>query len=253
MSAVCNGIEVQDVLYQSRNPTRRYLHRRRKTWVLRQIEAWAPRTAGRVALEVGPGSGVYLPSLSRRFVSVVASDVMFAFLDRARLLSAQYDNLSIKQDDIARTSHQAGSMDLVLCTEVVEHIPQVERVIPSLAGLLAPDGVLILTTPQAWSTVEVCARLLRCPGVPWLLRRVYGEPVDNLHHVSLHTAAQLQRRIADAGLSVVASDQFSFYVPGLAEAGGRRAARLARGAESFVGRYLPGLLWTQAYVLRRRA
>lgn len=252
-AAVCNGMDVQDVLYQSRNPTRRYLHRRRKSWVLQQLESWAPRTAGRVALEVGPGSGVYLPSLCRRFNRVVASDVMPEFLARARTLGERYDNIHIEQDDIVRTQLPAGSMDLVLCTEVLEHIPQVDTVLPSLAGLLAPEGVLILTTPQAWSTVEICARVLRCPGMPWLLSRIYREPVDHVHHVSLHTAAQLQRRIVDAGLDVVAFERFALYLPVVGELGGRSAARLARRTESFVARHLPGLLWTQAYVLRRRA
>ncbi len=43
-----------------------------------------------------------------------------------------------------------ASYDAVLCTEVLEHVPDPSRLLQEIARLLKPDGVLILTTPQTW-------------------------------------------------------------------------------------------------------
>lgn len=247
----CSGLEVQDALYASGNPTRRRLHRRRRNWILGRIAAWTPRTAGGAALEVGPGGGGCLPDLCRRFTRVVASDVAEPFLQRARSLAGRFANLAVAADDIAATRHASASFDLVLCSEVLEHLPRPQPALAGLARVLAPGGVLILTTPQAWSTVELGGRLLHLPGVPWLLRRLYREPVEDLRHVSLCTAGRLRRRFAAAGLAVVESARFGLYLPLLAECGGRWGSRRAASLEDAVARAAPGLLWTQAYVLRR--
>jgi SAM-dependent methyltransferase len=42
------------------------------------------------------------------------------------------------------------SYDAVLCTEVLEHVPDPNRLFREIARLLEPGGVLILTTPQTW-------------------------------------------------------------------------------------------------------
>ncbi len=65
-------VALQDTLYDSRNPTRRWLHRSRRAYIEEAIEAAGP---GQSALEVGPGSGVYLPALQRSFVEVTAADI----------------------------------------------------------------------------------------------------------------------------------------------------------------------------------
>jgi SAM-dependent methyltransferase len=43
-----------------------------------------------------------------------------------------------------------ASYDAVLCTEVLEHVPNPGRLFREITRLLRPGGVLILTTPQTW-------------------------------------------------------------------------------------------------------
>jgi SAM-dependent methyltransferase len=57
---------------------------------------------------------------------------------------------------------ELGKYDFVICADVLEHIPQpLEPVLRTLAGLLKPSGVLILTVPYTLdeSTVESFANL----------------------------------------------------------------------------------------------
>lgn len=40
--------------------------------------------------------------------------------------------------------------DAVLCTEVLEHVPEPDSLFREIVRLLKPDGALVLTTPQTW-------------------------------------------------------------------------------------------------------
>ena len=244
-------LELQDTLYASRNPTRRWLHQERKAWIetgLRRAAAGGARTA----VEVGPGSGVYLPLLCELCDEVVAADVEEAFLARARELAAERPNLRVVRDDV--TAPALGTFDLVLCTEVLEHVPDPPAALCGLRRLLAPGGTLVLSTPQRHSTVEVAGRVAFRPGVLQLLRLVYREPVLPMGHVSLMTERSLRAALAEAGLTVVASAKTGLYLPLAAEAGGERARRAAeRLARRIRGTRLDALLWTQLYELRADA
>ena len=85
-------VSLQGTLYTSRNPTRRWLHTTRRDLVIDAIRT-APVGNTNRALEVGPGSGVYLPSLCERFRSVVALDVEEAHLAQLRKTVGERRNL----------------------------------------------------------------------------------------------------------------------------------------------------------------
>lgn len=51
--------------------------------------------------------------------------------------------------DITAISEPDGSFDAILCSEVLEHIPEPTRALDEFARLLRPGGVLILTAPFA--------------------------------------------------------------------------------------------------------
>ncbi|TMQ57132.1 MAG: methyltransferase domain-containing protein [Candidatus Eisenbacteria bacterium] len=52
----------------------------------------------------------------------------------------------------------AQRYDFVLCTEVVEHTARPRRVIQNLAAVLAPEGVAVVTLPNAFSMPYALAR-----------------------------------------------------------------------------------------------
>jgi ubiquinone/menaquinone biosynthesis C-methylase UbiE len=49
--------------------------------------------------------------------------------------------------DIINIPEPGQSFDAILCTEVIEHIPDPAKVFPEFARLLKPGGVLIITAP----------------------------------------------------------------------------------------------------------
>jgi len=242
-------VEFQRRLYEDPNPTRRGLHSIRRDWVLNQATANS-KVNDRV-LEVGVGCGVFTEALAAASRRVSAVDINPAFLDNVAGLKAV--NIHLKD---ATYPLELGDHDLAICSEVLEHVPpeRSQAMLDSLHDALRPGGTLVLTTPQRFASVELVARLFKFKPILALARRLYGS-ADELGHINLLTAGQLEQQIVKAGFTIATHRRFGFYLPVIAEFAGRPGAALLRGIESAI-RPLPvvrGLLWTQAYVLRRAA
>jgi 2-polyprenyl-3-methyl-5-hydroxy-6-metoxy-1,4-benzoquinol methylase len=248
------SLENQLSFYDSSNPTRRALHSDRKRWVTAAVRRAAAELvpARRIAMEIGPGAGLVLPVLAAEFADVIAVDLNPAFLEAAEAVRSAHPNLRVIAADATRPIAGVDAADLVLCSEVLEHVPEPGRFVAGLARLLAPGGVLVLTTPQRFSTVELAGRLLGKPGIRQLVQRLYGEAVVDLGHISLRTSRQVAEMLAASGLDVLEHTTLGCYVPGVAELGGERARRFEAWLERRVrGTRLTGMLWTQCWVARR--
>ena len=248
------SLEHQLSFYASSNPTRRELHGARKDWVTaavrRSATSLVPSRA--VAVEVGPGAGLALPVLAGEFGTVFAVDINPAFLRAAEALRREHPNLTVIAGDAMNPIPAVDPADLVLCSEVLEHVPAPGRFVAGLSRRLTPGGVLVLTTPQRYSTVELAGRLLGKPGVKQLVGRFYGEAVVDLGHISLRTARQVEDMLLAAGLEIVDHTTIGCYLPGIAELGGERASHLETWlARRWKGSRLASLLWTQCWIAKR--
>jgi 2-polyprenyl-3-methyl-5-hydroxy-6-metoxy-1,4-benzoquinol methylase len=237
-----------ETLYSSRNPTRRWLHCTRRDWIIAKLRECAHIRPGR-ALEVGFGAGVYLPALCENYREVVASDLDQAHLNHARPLTVKYPNLRLVTDDITTSCLPERSFDLVLCSEVLEHIPGTARVLSGIRARLAPDGTLIISTPQRHSLMELACRFAFMPGVIGLVRRIYGEAVFETGHVNLMTQRELTAALSAAGFHIRETFKSGMYIPLVAEFTGGAGQRCAQWLEHRIRRGpLSWALWTQYYV-----
>ncbi len=239
-------VALQETLYTSRNPTRRWLHVTRREWVEAAI---ADAGAGEAALEVGPGSGVYMPALRAAFTEVAAIDVEPAHLEH---VADRYPDVHTVLGDVTAPPDGLGPFDLILCSEVVEHIPDSAAALRGIASMLSPGGTLILSTPQRYSPLEVASKVAFLPGIVSLVRAVYREPVLEQGHINLMTRETVRRQIRAAGFRVEREFLSGMYLPFVAEFGGRPGLRLEQALERLLrGSPLSWLLWTQYYVAKR--
>lgn len=242
-------LQHQQTLYESRNPTRRWLHCSRRDLIVDWIERKVPK--GAAAIEVGPGSGVYLPVLARRFDRVLALDCERVYLENAESLRAQFPNIEARVDDVTGSSTPSASTDFVLCTEVVEHIRRSDLALAEIRRVLKTGGLLLLSTPQRWSILETTARMALSPVLIGLTRVVYREPVLEMGHINLMTASTVRKQLATAGFEVLETYKSGLYVPLVAELCGTLGTKVLQATERGIRNTpLDFALWTQFYLAR---
>lgn len=197
--------------YEDPNPTRWYLHNHRKDWIIAQLDRFVhPKTK---VLEIGVGCGIFTRWLRQRGANVTATDVNDTFLSNV----AHIDGVSTVCGD---ASEDLGfrDFDLLLCSEVIEHVePANSQIfIQRMFDALRPGATAIVSTPQRYSSVEILARLFRFPAFLWLVRAIYGT-VEELGHINLLTRQQFEQQITRAGFLIETEDLLGLYIPIIAE------------------------------------
>ncbi|MGY8635583.1 class I SAM-dependent methyltransferase [Bradyrhizobium sp. 14AA] len=250
MATSADLVSEQWTLYCSSNPTRRWLHGARRAWITDAVRRFAQRK-GR-AVEIGPGSGIYIPMLKEVFFEVYVVDCERVYLEPIEARYAEDAAVHIELDDITASRLPEAHFDLVLCSEVVEHIPDSRAAFLHIARILKPGGILVLSTPQRYSFLELTARVALSKWLIWLARLVYRETVLEMGHINLMTDTTVQAQLAAAGLEVIARHKGGLYLPGIAEFLGVFGQRIAARLECLIrNTRLDGVLWTQYYIAGR--
>ena len=106
---------------------------------------------GKTALDVGCGAGLLAEPLARLGANVTAID------PAAELIAAARDHAAGQGLEIAyrvaAIEGLEGTFDLITSMEVIEHTADPQQFLNDLAKRLAPNGLLMLSTPNAtaWS------------------------------------------------------------------------------------------------------
>jgi SAM-dependent methyltransferase len=117
-----------------------------------------PPGGGRV-LEVGVGSGVLVPTLTRRYSDYTGTDLTLApGLDK---LVASGCRASFRSADLLREGDlPADGFDVVVCFSVLEHIRDCDGAARGLARVLAPKGTLVTGYPMVSRLMSGAFRLI---------------------------------------------------------------------------------------------
>jgi len=196
--------------------------------------------------------GTYLPKLAEHYKFVDAADISAEFIGCARELADIHKNIKVIKDDITESEIPGATYDLVLCTEVIEHIVNSRAALKHMHRILKPGGVLILSTPQRYSILELTCKIAFLPVVIDVVRVIYGEAVGETGHINLLTAKEARSQIDDAGFSICESYMSGLYLPLISEFMGKIGLSIERAAEEYLKKKaITGLLWTQYYVAAR--
>lgn len=131
-------------------------------WALREHILRQNGAGKKKILEVGSGLGYLTYALNKGGFSATGIDVSAkAVAEANQTFGRHYFTASVDQ----YAAEKEGRYDLVIGTEVIEHVPDVIGFVKGCARLLAADGELFLTTPNR----DAC-----CADIPW---DVEGPPV----------------------------------------------------------------------------
>jgi len=113
--------------------------------------AFAARWAsGRRALDVACGEGYGSGLLSQVATHVIGVDIDAATLAHARQRYANQGNCTFVEGSAAALPIGNSSIDIVVSFETIEHLPAEDqpRMLAEFARVLAPDGLLVLSSPN---------------------------------------------------------------------------------------------------------
>jgi 2-polyprenyl-3-methyl-5-hydroxy-6-metoxy-1,4-benzoquinol methylase len=122
---------------------------------------------GKIVLDFGCGNGAQTAEFMQDECKIVALDVdegdlrelsrHFRSQKGSSVLPVRYDGLSVPVAD--------ASVDVVLCYEVIEHVPDERQALREIRRVLKPGGEVVLSVPnKAWVFETHGARL---PVLPW--------------------------------------------------------------------------------------
>jgi SAM-dependent methyltransferase len=119
-------------------------------WLYRhrlQMGLYLLPAGGRRVLEVGVGSGVLVPTLTRHFPEYTGTDLTLA--PRLEALVAPGCRAEFRRADLLRDGDlPADHFDTIVCFSVLEHIADAEAAARTLARALAPGGTLVAGYPM---------------------------------------------------------------------------------------------------------
>ena len=147
-------------------------------------------------IDVGAGAGRHSYEALRRGADVTAFD-----LDEVELKGVDQMFEAMRAEgqvpDVARGTVQAGTIldmpyadgtfDVVLASEILEHVPEDDQAIAELERILAPGGTLAVTVPRHWPEA-VC----------WALSDEYH--ANEGGHIRIYRASALDAKLRSRGL-----------------------------------------------------
>ena len=114
--------------------------RRRRALLLRDLEP------GERVLDLGCGAGRFVAALRDAGADPVGVELAEAALQRARRNVPGADLRRVTADGSLPLGH--GEVDLVWCSEVLEHVPDTIALLTEVRRVLRPGGRLLVTVPD---------------------------------------------------------------------------------------------------------
>lgn len=170
--------------YGYENPFLRETFWRRLVVMNRLLERHARDRSS--CLDLGTGSGAFLPTLSRHFAEVVAVDQNVS--DAANVVAAHgLANVTLRQCDVLAEPFGRGEFKAIVAADVLEHFPATESIAGRLLDWLADDGVLVTSLPtESW--------------IYLLLRKVFGVEKPKDHYFS---GAEVEATLTRTGFTAL--------------------------------------------------
>ncbi len=157
--------------------------------------------SGKRALDVGCGAGLLAEPLARLGASVTGLDAAPANIAVA-VAHAQGQGLAIDYRATPVEQVSDSGYDLVTSMEVIEHVADPAAFVRALAAKLAPDGLMILSTPNRTPMSRLAMITIG--------ESIGGIPKGTHDWAKFITPDELTALLEDAGLEVTDSSGLAF-------------------------------------------
>lgn len=160
----------------------------RRFAVWSRLSALAPKEG--IVFDIGCGRGITLSFLARRKPSakLYGLDLDAEEIEYARKICAPYPNVTLKIGDITQYD-LPRNLDLILCIDTLEHLPEPFAVIGKFSRSLKPGGYLLLHTPHI--------------PTKYFLKNEHPRWEDPGHCIDGFTRSELEGNLSSFGLQII--------------------------------------------------
>jgi SAM-dependent methyltransferase len=147
---------------------------------------------GASVLDIGCGEGRHchgIQKLTQARAIGVELDTASLRIAAARSRDLPGARAAFQQADAGRLPFADAAFDAAICSEVLEHVPDMGQVIAEAARVIKPGGIFAVTVPRAWPE-RIC----------WMLaagKNGYADQPGG--HIRIIDAARLRQLVAGAG------------------------------------------------------
>jgi len=175
---------------------------KRARYILHEVEKQKPKKI----LDIGCGRGFYIKSLSLfNFTKEICGiDLNPLYVEKAKKSYPDNKRIRVKTGTIIDLPYPDEYFDFIICSEILEHVPDDKKALRELRRVLKYNGKLLVTVPNLyfpffWDPVN------------WLLMRLFHTHVHKdiwwlagiwADHVRLYTDEQMQKLIIKQGFTV---------------------------------------------------
>jgi SAM-dependent methyltransferase len=160
-------------------------------WRRRRALLLGEARPGERVLDLGCGAGRFLAALREAGAEAVGVELAEAAAERARANVPGADVRLLEPDGSLPLGH--GEIDLVWCSEVLEHIPDVSHALLEVRRVLKPGGRALITVPFHGRVQAAAVALTRFDA--------HFDPLGQ--HVRFFTRASLAAALENAGFEDV--------------------------------------------------
>ena len=128
-------------------------------WERRRALLLGEAREGERVLDLGCGAGRFVAALQRAGADPVGVEIAEAALERARAVAPGADLRLLEDDGSIPLEH--GSVDLVWCSEVLEHVADGAHLLQEARRVLRPGGRILVTVPYHGRVQAALIALLR--------------------------------------------------------------------------------------------
>jgi SAM-dependent methyltransferase len=157
-------------------------------WERRRALLLGEARPGERVLDLGCGSGRFVAALRDAGADPVGVEIAEAALERARAVAPGADLRLLEPDGSLPLEH--GSVDLVWCSEVLEHVADGSELLHEVRRVLRPGGRLLVTVPFHGRVKAAAIALSRFDA--------HFDPQGQ--HLRFYTRASLAASLRAAGL-----------------------------------------------------
>jgi len=158
-------------------------------WERRRALLLAEARRGERVLDLGCGAGRFVAALAAAGADPVGVEVAEAALARARRNAPGADLRLVAPDGSLPLEH--GSVDLVWCSEVLEHVADGAQLLLEARRVLRPGGRLLVTVPFHGRAKAAAIAFVRFDA--------HFDPQGQ--HLRYFTRRSLERTLTDAGFA----------------------------------------------------